>query len=159
MGRKNPTQDLLIYVCQFQRCPNMNACLFLCNTMKYENMKKSRYLLWCSYVQWYHDQSTNYKRIKSAPHDKTNKMVCVPSEDSDQPWHMPSLIRVFAIRSMGSWMTKVSTCRQQRLWSDRADDLADMSLRWRTGNFFGFVMRLLKWVFDDNSGIIFNISP
>ena len=32
------------------------------------------------------------------PHDKTNKMACAPSEDSDQPEHLPSLIRVFAVR-------------------------------------------------------------
>ena len=25
-------------------------------------------------------------------HDKTNKMTCAPSEDSDQPGHLPSLI-------------------------------------------------------------------
>ena len=31
-------------------------------------------------------------------HDKTNKMACVLSEDSDQPGHPPSLIRVFAVR-------------------------------------------------------------
>ena len=30
------------------------------------------------------------------PHDKSNKMACAPSEDSDQPGHPPSLIRVFA---------------------------------------------------------------
>ena len=37
------------------------------------------------------------------PHrDKTNKMGCAPSEDSDQPGHPPSLIRVFAVRLMGS---------------------------------------------------------
>ena len=36
------------------------------------------------------------------PHDKTNKMTCVPSEDSVQPGHPPSLIRVFAVRSKGS---------------------------------------------------------
>ena len=36
------------------------------------------------------------------PHDKTNKTTFVPSEDSDQPGHPPSLIRVFAVRSMGS---------------------------------------------------------
>ena len=30
--------------------------------------------------------------------DKTNKMACAPSEDSDQPGHPPSLIRVFADR-------------------------------------------------------------
>ena len=35
-------------------------------------------------------------------HDKTNKMTCAPSEDSDQPWHLPSLISVFAVHSMGS---------------------------------------------------------
>ena len=36
------------------------------------------------------------------PHDKTNKMACAPSKDSDQPGHPPSLIRVFAVCSMGS---------------------------------------------------------
>ena len=41
------------------------------------------------------------------PHDKTNRMTCAPSEDSDQPGHPPSLIRVFAVRSMGS---KGPTC-------------------------------------------------
>ena len=35
-------------------------------------------------------------------HDKTNKMACAPSKDSDLPGHPPSLIRVFALRSMGS---------------------------------------------------------
>ena len=35
-------------------------------------------------------------------HDKINKMTCAPSEDSDQPGHPPSLIRVFAVRLMGS---------------------------------------------------------
>ena len=30
--------------------------------------------------------------IYEPPHDETNKMTCAPSEDSDQPWHQPSLI-------------------------------------------------------------------
>ena len=30
-------------------------------------------------------------------HDKTNTIICAPSEDSDQPGHTPSLIRVFAV--------------------------------------------------------------
>ena len=42
------------------------------------------------------------KKHFEPPHDKTNKMTFVPSEDSDQPGHPPSLIRVFAVRSMGS---------------------------------------------------------
>ena len=35
-------------------------------------------------------------------HDKTNKVVCAPSEDSDQPGHPPKLIRGFAGRSVGT---------------------------------------------------------
>ena len=30
--------------------------------------------------------------LNSKSHDKTNKMACAPSEDSDQPGHRPSLI-------------------------------------------------------------------
>ena len=36
------------------------------------------------------------------PYDKTNKMAFALSEDSDQPGHRPSLIRVFAVRSVGT---------------------------------------------------------
>ena len=42
------------------------------------------------------------------PRDKTNKMAYVPSEDSDQPGLPPTLIRVFAVRSMGSRGPRVS---------------------------------------------------
>ena len=42
------------------------------------------------------------KKRFEPPHNKTNKMTFVPSKDSDQPGHPPSLIRVFAVRSMGS---------------------------------------------------------
>ena len=49
-------------------------------------------------------------------HDKTNKMTCVPSKDSDQPGHPPSLIRVFAVHSIGSKGPNVSSCTQRRLW-------------------------------------------
>ena len=47
------------------------------------------------------------------PHDK--KMTCVPSEDSDQPGHPPSLIRVFAVHSMGSLGPNFATGGQRRL--------------------------------------------
>ena len=39
------------------------------------------------------------------PHDKTDKMACAPSEDSDQPGHPPSLIRVFAVRMTNALAT------------------------------------------------------
>ena len=42
------------------------------------------------------------KKSLEPPHDKTNKMTFVPSEDLDPPGHPPSLIRVFAVCSVGS---------------------------------------------------------
>ena len=36
------------------------------------------------------------------PYDKTNKMAGASSEDSAQPERLPSLIRVFVVRSMDS---------------------------------------------------------
>ena len=35
--------------------------------------------------------------IYEPPRDKTNKMIFAPNEDSDQPGHPPSLIRVIAV--------------------------------------------------------------
>ena len=42
-------------------------------------------------------------------HDKTNKMTCVPSEDSNQPVHPPRMTTVFAMRSMGSFIRTAKT--------------------------------------------------
>ena len=52
--------------------------------------------------------------LKEPRHDKTNKISVRPA-NSDQPGHPPSLIKVFAVRSMGSWRFKVSSCGQWRL--------------------------------------------
>ena len=48
---------------------------------------------------------------------------------------MPSLTRVFAVRSKGSCGPNVSSCGQRRLWSDWADAQADLSLRWEHRSF------------------------
>ena len=69
---------------------------------------------------------------------------CAPSEDSDQPGHPHSLIRVFAVRSVGSLGHKLSSCGQRRLWSDWVDPPADLSLRLAHGHFVGFVTMRLK---------------
>ena len=66
------------------------------------------------------------KKHFEPPHDKTNKMTFVPSEDSDQPGHppslirvsdqpghSPSLIRVFAVRSLGSLGPKFASGGQR----------------------------------------------
>ena len=68
---------------------------------------------------------------------------CVPSEDSDQPGHPPSLIRVFAVRMKKHWVLSYALSAQRRLWSDWADAQADLSLRWAHSHFVGFVTRRL----------------
>ena len=85
------------------------------------------------------------------PHDKTNKMACAPSENSDQSGHPPSLISlgihpvwsVFAVRMKKAWVLSYPLSAQRRLWSDWADAQADLSLRWAHSLFVGFVMRRL----------------
>ena len=44
--------------------------------------------------------------LNELQHDKTNKMICGPSKDSDQPGHMPRLIWVFAVHFMGRLRTE-----------------------------------------------------
>ena len=58
-------------------------------------------------------------------HDKTNKMTCAPSKDSDQPGHLPSLIRVFTVHIKKHWVLNHPLSVQQRLWSDWVDAQAD----------------------------------
>ena len=71
------------------------------------------------------------------PHDKTNKMECAPSEGSDQPGHLPSLIslRCPYEESLGllSYPLKAQI---RRLWSD-----------WAHSHFVGFVTTWLiyRW--------------
>ena len=40
--------------------------------------------------------------LNEPQHDKCNKMTFAPSKDSDQPAHLPRLIRVFAAHSVDS---------------------------------------------------------
>ena len=55
------------------------------------------------------------------PHrHKTNKMACAPSEDSDQPGHPPSLIRVFAVRLKKARILSYPMSALRILWSDWA---------------------------------------
>ena len=82
-------------------------------------------------------------------HDKTNKITCAPSEDSDQPGHPPSLIRVFAIRMKKPWVLSYPLSAQRRFLPDWAGGQTDLSLRWVHTHFVGFVM---SWLINE-SGI------
>ena len=53
-------------------------------------------------------------------HLMTNQQYgCAPSEDSDQPGHPPSLIRVFAVRMKKGWNISYPLNAQRRLWNVR----------------------------------------
>ena len=82
-------------------------------------------------ILWQTWTSRNVKdQIYELPHDKINKMICAPSEDSDQPGHPPSLIRVFAVRLKRAWALSYLLSSQRRFWSDWIDAQADPSLHW-----------------------------
>ena len=56
-------------------------------------------LQWISHIQWLNSQQLFYyisneqiDKEFEPMHDKTYKMACAPSEDSDRPGHPPSLI-------------------------------------------------------------------
>ena len=49
------------------------------------------------------------------PHGKTNKMVFVPSNDSEQPGHPPSLIGVFTVGMKKHWILSYPLSAQRRL--------------------------------------------
>ena len=51
----------------------------------------------CLYI-FGNSKSMTHIAIYEPPYDKTNKMACAPSEDSDEPGHPPSLIKVFTGR-------------------------------------------------------------
>ena len=68
-------------------------------------------------------------------HDKTNKIACAPSEDSGQPGHLPSLIRVFAVHMKKVWVLSYPL---------RAK--ADLSLRWAHRPFCGGSFHLIYMV-------------
>ena len=93
-----------------------------------------------------------YLKKNEPPHDKTNKVACAPSKDSDQPGRMPSLIRVFTVLIKKAWVMKkawvlsypLSTQRRLISLGIRADVQADLSLHWALSHFVGFVMRRLK---------------
>ena len=70
--------------------------------------------------------------------------VC--SAKTNQPGHLPSLIRIFAVRMKKAQVLSYLLCAQRGLWSDWADAQADLSLRWAHSHFVGFVMR---WLISD----------
>ena len=53
--------------------------------------------------------------INEPSHDNINKVAYAPGEDSDQPGHPPSLIRVFAVRMKKAWVLSYLLSAQRKL--------------------------------------------
>ena len=69
-----------------------------------------------------------YKYICDPQHEKTYLLKCASKEDSDQPAHLRSLIRIFIVRMKKLCILVYPKCAHWRLWSD--SDSADLSRRW-----------------------------
>ena len=85
----------------------------------------------------------NYPRIitKYEPaHNKTYNKTCATSEDTD---HLPSPIRVFAVRMKKAWVLIFPLHAQRRIWVFAG----------RTCHFVGFVMHWLIFLFNKSCGI------
>ena len=124
---------------------NTKTCIF---TRGYRHSWK--YCFWCPLDEIKFDLTLKKKTTKET-HNKwatswqNQQCGCAPSQDSDQPGHPPSLIRVFAVRMKKPWVLSYLLSAQRRLWSDWADAQADLSLRWAHSHIVGFVMRRLKY--------------
>ena len=106
--------------------------------VKYEKTENRKN--WCL---WSVCSSDDLKKKKWAATRQNQQNECAPSEDSDQPRHPPSLIRVFAVRMKKPWILSYPMSAQRRRWSDWADAQADLSLCWAHTHFVGFVMSWL----------------
>ena len=93
------------------------------------------------------------------PHDKTNKMTFAPSQDSDQPGHPPSQIRVFAVCMTKHWALSYPMSALQRLirlgrcpgWSESllGTQIILLVLSWK-GSF--------HYLSSEEPGLMFTIS-
>ena len=65
-------------------------------------------------------------------HKKTYHLTCASNEESNQPAHPCSLIRVFVVRMKKLWILDYTKCAQWRFWSDCVDAFAqsDQNLHW-----------------------------
>ena len=88
--------------------------------------------------------ASSNNQMKWATTWQNQQSECAPSEDSDQPGHSPSLIRVFAVRLKEAWILSYPLSTQRKLWTDWADAQADLSLPWAHRHLVGFVMSQLK---------------
>ena len=112
-------QDLIIVGRYINAVPSLADVKLIDDICDFVNLVKQK--AWNKYEV--HRKSSNCDnhfiydtgKFIEPPHDKTNKMTCAPSEDSDQPGHSPSLIRVFAVRMKKPLVISFLLSAQRRL--------------------------------------------
>ena len=97
--------------------------------------------LWEKYyslILWMRKTLLRNKVLREVYYDKTNKTACAPSEDSDQPGHPPSLIRVFRSALNGKLRTQLFFMWTAKTLIRLGRCLADLSLFWGHRSFCWF---------------------
>ena len=84
---------------------NQVVLVFTFGTVNKKELEKKKNFLFC----YYNLRGLLYKPV----HDKTYKMACAPSQDSDQPGHPPSLIGIFAVHMKIAWVLSYPLSTQQ----------------------------------------------
>ena len=104
-----------------------------------------------------HMKSCQLSKTNELEHDETIKMICAPSEDSDQPGHLPSLISLRCLHeeTMGHKLPTVCTAKTLiRLcwWAH-----ADLSLSWAHMSFCWFCRDVtqISWPCDLDNIVYF----
>ena len=69
-------------------------------------------------------------KVLYEPNVRKYLLTCAPNEDSNQPAHPRSLIRVFVVHKKILWILGYPKRAQRRFWSDCANAQADLNLRW-----------------------------
>ena len=110
------------------------------------------------WVYWGRKSTINSSAGSFEPEqDKTNRMTCAPSKESDQPGTLPSLIRVSAVR-----LKKVGFLVTHKQHSEHSEQTCWMSRLIRvftggTGHFVGFV--ILRSLSDSSKEEIMPLKP
>ena len=86
------------------------------------------------WLSWMYPQHVFMENCRAIA-DKTNKMTCPPSKDSDQPGHPPSLIRVFVVCLKKPWVHSYPLRMPSLIWVYTGC----------TGYYIGFVMLWLNY--------------
>ena len=118
-----------------------------------ENLGKLRYSCLMFQYNAFFKRNKNKLQISHLM-TKPTKWSVRPAKTQIRLGMLISLIRVFAVRSVGSWEPNVSSCRQRRLWSDQTGQMPRLiwTFAGRIDHFVGLIQDMAS---DPEHGIWF----